>query len=187
MRIYGASDYAVTEGGGDFTEMAIAGVDPNDDLYFLDWWSGQTKADVWIERQLDLCKQWKPMMWGAEAGPIRRSVEPFLNKRIRERREYVRLEWMPTVADKPTMCRSFQARTEQRKVFLPKKDWAYDLVAQLIRFPKGKYDDKVDVCGLFGRMLDKMYAGVTPMAPDAKAANDAYRLDNDSEESWKNL
>jgi predicted phage terminase large subunit-like protein len=185
LTIYGASDYAVTEGGGDWTEHGIAGVDPNDDLYILDWWSGQTKADEWIESQLDLVKQHQPVMWGNESGPIRRAIEPFLAKRIKERRDYVRLEWMPSVADKPTRCRSFQARAASKKVFLKRgAPWAEDLLRQLLRFPIGKVDDKVDVCGLFGRMLDKMYSGSVPTF-DTETKKDPYGFDDEDVDNWK--
>ncbi len=186
LKIYGASDYAVTEGDGDWTELGIAGVDPSDDLYLLDWWSGQTKADEWIEEQLDLVKLHKPLKWASEAGQIRRAVEPFLTKRMRERKDYVSLEWLPTVADKPTMCRSFQARVEQRKVYLPKgKAWAEDLVRQLMRFPKGKVDDKVDVCGLFGRILDKMHSATIPLENTLRLVSDSYGMNEESEDTWK--
>lgn len=37
LRIYGASDYAVTADGGDYTVHGVIGVDPNDDIYVLDW------------------------------------------------------------------------------------------------------------------------------------------------------
>ena len=36
MRFYGASDYAVTADGGDFTVHLVVGVDPNDDIYIVD-------------------------------------------------------------------------------------------------------------------------------------------------------
>lgn len=36
MTIYGASDYAVTSDGGDYTEMGVAGVDEHDNIYLLD-------------------------------------------------------------------------------------------------------------------------------------------------------
>src|SRR5581483_11454613 len=49
LRIYCASDYAVTSGGGDFTVHIIVGVDPNDDLYILDLLRGQTASDEWVE------------------------------------------------------------------------------------------------------------------------------------------
>jgi hypothetical protein len=48
---YGASDYAVTEGGGDYTEHGIFAVDPLGTVYIIDWWRGQTVTDIWIERQ----------------------------------------------------------------------------------------------------------------------------------------
>ena len=186
FRKYGASDCALTEGGGDFTELGIAGVDSEDDIYILDWWSGQVTMDVWIEAQLNLCKRHKPVKWGSEAGAIKRASEPYLNKRMRERRDYVTMEWYPAIADKPTNCRAFQARAKQGKVFLPKNTpWAQDLLAQLLRAPKGKYDDKFDVVGLFGRMVDSMYGGVEPSKPALRLVRDSYDFDDGSIDEWK--
>lgn len=163
INTFGASDYAVTDGDGDATEHGVAGVDPDDNLYILDWWSGHTTADVWIEEQLDFIDDYEPWLWVGESGPIRRAVEPFLSKRMNERKSFCRLEWLPSVHDKPTRCRSFQARAASGKVYLPKnKPWADELVKQLLRFPISKRDDKVDVCSLFGRILDQMHAAIKP-------------------------
>jgi hypothetical protein len=41
LRIYGASDYAVTEGAGDYTVHLVMGVDPDDNLYVLDIGEGR--------------------------------------------------------------------------------------------------------------------------------------------------
>lgn len=186
--ICGASDYAVTEGGGDATEHGIAGLTKDSDLLILDWWHGHTTADVWIEKQLDLAKLWKPMVWGAEGGPIRRSIEPFLKKRIQERNEWIRLEWLPNVGDKPTKCRSFQARAKQHKVFLPRNTpWALELVAQLIRFPKAVRDDKVDVCGIFGQLLDKMQTPVVSRKPVLTLVDNSYGWGEEPADGWKTL
>jgi len=187
LRKYGASDYAVTEGGGDFTELGICGVDEKDDIYILDWWHGQKTADVWIDEQLRLANRHKPMMWAAEGGVIRRAIEPFLIKRMREKKEYFVCEWLPAIADKPTNCKSFQARARMGMVYLPRNTaWADDLVSQLTRFPKGKFDDIVDVCGLFGRMLDNMHGAVVPKKPELTLVRDDYGIDEDDEdESWK--
>ncbi len=188
LRKYGASDCALTEGGGDWTELGVCGIDPNDDMYLLDWWSGQTTMDVWIDEELDLVRRYGPQIWASESGQIRRATEPFLTKRMQERRTYVRLEWLPAVNDKATNCRAFQARCQQRKVFLPKgKAWAEDLVRQLVRFPKGKVDDKVDVCGLFGRIVDKMHAAMEPEKPVLRLVQDSYSFhqDEEGEDSWK--
>lgn len=155
LNIYGASDYAVTEGGGDYTEHGVFGVDQNANIYVLDWWRGQTTADVWIDRKCDLVIQYKPDCWFGEAGPIRRSVEPFMMKRMQERNAYCRVEWLASISDKPARARAIQARASMGKVFFPKHaTWKADVLGQMLKFPAGKHDDAVDVFGLFGRGLE---------------------------------
>lgn len=170
LRIYGASDYAVTADGGDWTEHGVFGLDPDGDLYLRDWWSGQTASDQWVETQLDLVDRWKPQTWIGESGPIRRAVEPFLVRRMRERRSLCRLEWLPSVHDKPTRARSFQAMAASGMVYLPREEWADRLLSQLLVFPVGVADDKVDVCSLIGRHLDRMRDARVPLAAPAKPA-----------------
>ncbi len=157
LQIYGASDYAVTDGGGDFTEHGIFGVDFDDNIYLLDWWRGQTDAEEWIENQLDLVAKYKPVTWYGEGGPIAKAIEPILKKRARERRDYCRFEWMPSIHDKPTRARPFQARLSMGKVYFPKTDWADTLTRQMLRFPAGVHDDGVDVLSLIGRALDELH------------------------------
>lgn len=187
LTVYGASDYAVTDGGGDFTEMGVAGIDKNDDLYLLDWWFGQTKANVWIDEQLDLIDKYQPLLFGGESGPIKASVEPYIIKRMRERRSYCKLEWFPSIRDKPTRARSIQARVAQRKVYLPKGvDWAERLYKQMLRFPAGAVDDGIDVLSLFGRMLDKTWAAVKPITTTNHEPQDDYKAIGEEEgESWR--
>lgn len=155
LRMYGASDYAVTDGGGDYTEHGIAGVDANNNLYVADWWRGQTTSDVWIEKKCDLILEHSPHCWFGEAGPIRRAVEPFLMRRMQQREAYCRIEWLASIADKPTRARPIQAMASMGKIFLPKNaPWKADLLNQLLRFPAGKLDDGVDVMSMFGRGLE---------------------------------
>jgi len=186
LRMYGAGDYAVSEGKGDFTEQAIAGVNSEQDLYLVDWWTGQTTADVWIDVLLNMVKKHGPVKWASEAGVIRRAIEPFLNKRMQERRIFVTMEWLPSVKDKPSNCKTFQARAKQGKVYLPRgKAWAQDLVAQLLRFPKAKFDDKVDVCGLFGRILDSMHGKVAPSGAILHLVESDYGVNDNEADNWK--
>lgn len=159
LAIYGASDYAVTEGGGDYTEHGIFGVDHQGNVYVLDWWRGQTAADKWIEALCDLIVRHQPLRWFGEAGPIRRAVEPYLIRRMEERQAYCRIEWLPSIADKPTRCRPFQALCSMGKARFPvAAPWKADLIGQLLRFPAGRHDDGVDVCSLFGRGLEHVKA-----------------------------
>lgn len=187
LRIYMASDFAVTDGSGDYTEHGVFGVDPNDNLYVLDWWHGQTAPDAWIDAMLDMVQRWKPLAWYGESGVIRRSVEPFLAKRMQERRVYCRTEWVASISDKPTRARGFQARCSMGKVYFPAgQDWSDRLTAQLMRFPAGKHDDAVDVCSLIGRAIDDLSTAQVPHVKPKKE-ND-YVLDYDDEEdSWKTV
>lgn len=159
VHVYGASDYAVTEGHGDYTEHGIFALDPFGNLYVLDWWRGQTSSDVWIEKQIDLVEEHEPLTWFGESGPIRRAVEPYLSRRMQERHTFCQLEWLPSIADKPTRCRGFQALASHGKVWLPKNaSWKAELLAQLMKFPAGQHDDAVDVCSLLGRGLEHVSA-----------------------------
>lgn len=159
LTFYGASDYAVTDGGGDYTEIGSFGVDPLGNVYIVDWWRGQTASDVWIERQCDQIIEWQPACWFGEAGQIRRAIEPYLVRRMQERSAWCRVEWLNSITDKPTRARSFQGLASMGKVFLPKRaSWKAELMNQLLRFPAGKLDDGVDVCSLFGRGLQHINA-----------------------------
>lgn len=154
LTMYGASDYAVTDKGGDFTELGIAGADGNGNLYVADWWKKQATSDVWIEAECDLILKHEPACWFGESGPIRKAVEPFLTRRMQQRNAHCRREWLASIADKPTRARPIQGLASMGKVWLPKNaPWKGDLLNQLLRFPAGKYDDGVDVLSLFGRGL----------------------------------
>ncbi len=190
LRTYGASDYAVTAKGGDYTVHVVAGVDPDDNLYILDLWRSQAESHVWVEEFINLVQRHKPLNWGEEQGQIIKSLGPFIDKRMRERRVYCRREQMASVADKPTRCRSFQARAAMGKVYLPHNaPWVADLIGEIMNFPVGKHDDQVDALGLVGRMLDVMTSGrpVKPDAPPPSKWDQAFkrRAQEQAATSWR--
>src|SRR6185437_9233451 len=163
LRTYGASDYAVTASGGDYTVHGVIGVDPDDNIYLLDWWREQTSSEEWVEAALDLMAQWKPLIWAEENGQIIKSVGPFLDRRQRERRVYSYRRQYASASNKPTRAQSIRARIAMGKVYFPSNAaWATDLVSEMLRFQAGKNDDQVDVLGLFGRMLDDLVSGTNP-------------------------
>ena len=170
------------------TEHGVCGIDEDENIYIVDWWSGQTTADKWIDSGLDLVEIYKPMMWVGEAGPIRRSIEPFLAKRSEERKVYAHLHWTTRTKDKQTTARAFQARASMKKVYLPRTQWAYDLLQQLLSFPAGKHDDKVDVCALFGLMVQDMVSGKGPAMARKKPKRDRWDRafeEDDEQFNWK--
>lgn len=155
-------DDGVTD-DGDPTEIGVFGIDPAENVYAIDWWSGQETADIWVDQIIDLIDKYKPISVVGETGPIRASVEPFLRKRMDQRKIYARLEWLPTIGDKAARARGFQALAASGKVYLPEgKDWSSSLLSQLVRFPAGARDDKVDTCGLMGRAINQAWAASVP-------------------------
>lgn len=159
VNIYGTSDYAVTDSGGDFTVHRVWAVDAAGDIYRTDGWRGQTSADVWIEEKLDLIDKHKPLAWFGESGVIQKAVEPMLLRRMRERKTYCRMEWLPSIHDKPTRARGFQARAAMGKVNM---ETGADL-SEFLTFPAGRYDDEVDVASLIGRALDMAHPAIVPV------------------------
>lgn len=163
LTIYGGSDYAVTEGGGDYTVHVVVGMDPDGRLWLLDLWRGQAASDVWIEAFCDLVQQWKPIGWAEETGQIRASLGPFLERRMRERRTYVARDQFPTRGDKSVRAQSVRGRMASDGLhFKHDAPWRADFEAELMAFPAGKHDDQVDALGLVGQLLDRMLVGRKP-------------------------
>lgn len=180
VRYYGTSDYAVTDGGGDYTVHTVWGIDSSGDVYRVEQWKGQTTSDEWIERKLDLIAKHKPLCWFGEGGVIQKAVEPMLKRRMRERNVHCRLEWMPSVADKPTRARSFQAMAATGRVHMEK---GADLSEYLV-FPAGKHDDEVDTASLIGRAIDQAHPAIIA-APKTTIRRDGYwPADSNSVDDW---
>ena len=182
LTIYGASDFAVTEpdkdmaaaGRVDWTEHGVFGMDERGDLWALDWWSGQKETDESIDGMLELARTHKPMEWWDEGGTIDKAIRPALRRRMRERSNekdtkgrqqsyYVKVEALPSIADKRARCQSFAARYQGRTTHWPRsKPWAHAVIDQLVNFGAHRHDDKYDVCGLIGRGIDKMLEAPKP-------------------------
>lgn len=189
MNIYGASDYATVDGGGDYTEHGIFGLDEFENIYVTDWWYGQTTSDVWIDRKLDLINQYYPLVWAGEGGVIRNAVEPFMLKTMQLRGLYQNMEWINPVHDKTARARSMQSFAARGKVYLPRHTpWAERLLSQMLVFPAGKYDDAVDVMSIFGMALAKTVGGKI-VAPEPTLRKDrydrAFERAEDAESNWK--
>lgn len=185
LHIYGTSDYAVTDGGGDYTVHRVWGVAPNGDIYRLDGWRGQTSSDEWIEQKLNLIQRWKPFAWFGEAGVIQKAIEPMLTRRMRERKVYCRLEWVPSIADKPTRARGIQSRLAMGAVYFePGAD-----IDEFVRFPAGKHDDDVDTASMIGRALDDAHPAITKREESKQKPDRWAKAFGESEdvEDWKTV
>jgi predicted phage terminase large subunit-like protein len=189
LQIYGASDYAITAKGGDYTVHGVFGVDRNDDIYLLDWWRQQTTSDIWIDAFLDLVKKHKPIQWAEEQGQIIKSLDPFINKRSQERSTYVAREQFTSLTDKASRAQAIRGRMAQGKVKFPSNaPWLAELERELLTFPVGVNDDQVDVLSLFGRMLDTLSSKTAPPPKQQEDRWDrAFNREEESDEAWKTV
>jgi predicted phage terminase large subunit-like protein len=143
LRIYGASDYAVTQDGGDYTVHLVVGVDADARMYVLDMWRGRTDSATWIEALGDLVDKWEPLEWAEEGGQIRASLGPFLERRLIERRSFVYRRQFPSRHDKAVRAQSIRGRMSMSGLFLPARaPWRADFESELLRFPAGVHDDQ---------------------------------------------
>ena len=160
MNIYGASDYAVSAEGNDYTVHVVIGLDPRNRLYLLDLWRGQTTSDVWIESLCDLIEKWKPVGWAEETGQIRAGIGPYLDKRLRERQLWIVRATFPSRGDKSVRAQSIRGRMAMDGLWVPAAaPWYPEFKKELMAFPAGRRDDQVDALGLIGQVLDKMVSG----------------------------
>ena len=169
MHVYGASDYAVTQDGGDYTVHLIVGIDNLDRMFLLDVWRQQVSPDKWIEAFCDLVAKWRPLGWAEEAGQIKSGVGPFLTKRLRERQLYIARKAFPSKVDKAIRAQSIRGRMAMNGLYCPfHAVWFSKFKNELLKFPAAKNDDQVDAISLVGQVLDKMVRGRAPITTDQK-------------------
>lgn len=170
LRIYAASDHAVTEKEeNDQSVLLIAGVDDSGNIYLLDCWFGRKKTDFVVERMIDLMDKWKPLFWWAGRDHITKSIGPFLKKRMAERKVYCMVSDQSETGDKQQKAQSIQGRMAMGKVYFPKKSpWVSHMIRELLRFPQATHDDFVDALAHLGRGINKMVnAGRGPANDEA--------------------
>jgi predicted phage terminase large subunit-like protein len=169
MRVIGASDYAVTANGGDYTTHIVVGIDPIGRPHVLDLWRQQATPDVWIDAWCDLVRQWKPIEWAEETGQINAAVGPFIVRRAAERQAYTYRRGFASRHDKAIRAQSIRGRMAQLGLYVPADaPWASDFIAELMQFPAGKHDDQVDALSLVGQLLDHIDAIRTSKVPERR-------------------
>lgn len=175
MSIYGASDYAVTSNGGDYTVHVIVGIAPDGRMFLLDLWRAQASSDVWVDAFCALVAKWKPIGWAEETGQIKSGVGPFLVKRMMETGAYVYREQFPTRGDKAVRAQSIRGRMALQDLYVPSDaPWLADLVNEMMSFPVGVHDDQVDALGLAGQLLDRMEAGRVKVGQSKRAVPEGH-------------
>jgi predicted phage terminase large subunit-like protein len=167
LRVAIVSDFAVTEKStADWSEHACFGIDNDGNAWLLDTWSGQVTADKSIDALLDMASRNGVRTVFDEKGVIHNSVGPALNKAMREKRIYLDVRPQSSNADKVAKVQGFIAIANTGIVHAPTmgKDriWMEQALAQVEAMPAGRHDDKADVLGLLGRVIDQILNAPSP-------------------------
>lgn len=186
LNVYGASDYAVTAGGGDYTVHVVVGLDPRGDMHLLDLWRRQADSGEWIGAWCDLVKKWRPLEWAEETGQIRAALGPMMDAAAREQKAYCVRRQFPTRGDKAVRAQGIRARMSMRGLYIPTDaPWRKDFEAELLRFPAGVHDDQVDALGLIGQLLDRVRPGVAPKPKQEPQKAAGYKSMSAGGGSWR--
>lgn len=161
LSYYGASDFAVTKGDGDWTVHILVGLDANDNLYICDVKRARVTSDISVDTMLTMGFEAKSIGWAVDRDLIQATLLPYIQKRMQERRTYITMTPLSMGRrDKRARAQAFRARCASGKVYLPRQaPWLDEFLSELLAFDNGTHDDQVDACGLIGRMLDTMVPG----------------------------
>jgi predicted phage terminase large subunit-like protein len=158
MTAFSAWDFS-TGRGTDFTVGMTAALDRDYNLYILDVKRGKwTSFDI-AEKIIDNAVEHNTRYNGMEQGQLSAMIEPILNKRMSERKQFITITPLkPGRQNKIARSMTIQARVEQGKVFLPANaPWLADFLAELLKFPNGKNDDQ---CLVAGTLVETPQGGV---------------------------
>lgn len=186
LTVYGGSDYAVTANGGDYTVHGVIGLDAQGRMWLLDLWRKQASSDRWVEAFCDMVLEWRPQGWAEETGQIKSGVGPFLERRMRDRRAFVVREAFPTRGDKAIRAQSIRGRMALDGLYVPvDAPWYEQFVSELLTFPAGKNDDQVDMLGLIGQLLDRMFVPTKPEDKKKAEPLDWFEEPDDDAVNWR--
>lgn len=159
MYVFVAWDLAVGQRqSNDWTVGVVGALDWKDDLYIIDVlrakWQSINQADVIIDTHV----KYGATLTGIEKGVLEMALRPHLDRRMKERRQYIPLaegdSALKPVTDKIVRARPLQGRMQQGKVlFVHGQPWLDTVQQELLRFPGALHDDIVDGMAWLVRMV----------------------------------
>lgn len=156
--VYASIDFALGEHEkSDKVAICVAGMDPEGILHVLDVISERMDPVQSMEAMFEIQRLYNPVFWVVEDENISKAIGPFLNQEMMKRGEWLELVRIRPTKEKQQRAVSIKARMRAGGVrFDSDAPWYGDLLAEMLDFPRGKTDDKVDALAWIGLMLDKV-------------------------------
>jgi len=157
LDIYCAGDFAISKTDqANWTVFLVAGLDQAGNIYMLDEFRGRWNSNEIIDVMFKIQDKYHPRKFGLEKGHISLTMDSFLQSRIRveKRYDFHYEELKPGKADKQLRARSIQGLMAYGRVLWPEGAlWVTEYINELLRFPNGVNDDRVDAAAWLGKML----------------------------------
>jgi predicted phage terminase large subunit-like protein len=178
--MYASIDFALgKDDKGDNTAICIAGMDSSGILHVVDMYAHRYSPTEAVDKMFELQEMYDIQTWVVEDDNISKAIGPFLDQEMMKRQVFLYLERIRPHKDKQARATSIQARMRAQGVrFNSTAPWYFDLFNELVNFPRGKTDDRVDALAWIGLMLAKMVPSATREELDELAWEEEMGIDD---------
>jgi len=160
----------------DYTVGTVALQDEDDVLHFAEQVSFKSNdPDFIVKSILDLAQKWysSSLILGFEDGQIWKTLEMTFLKECKKRSFYPRFEPLPPLTDKEVRASPLKGRMQAGMVsFNEKAEWYDACKNEMLRFPAGVHDDRVDSCAWTAQLALKRPA---PRSAKKTAAKKSWK------------
>lgn len=161
-----AVDLALSVGHGDWTVMAVCGLDSDRRLHIIDVWRARVPPNESAEMCFDLCQRYRPTVVLIDDDNASKIWMRLVHELARGRNSSIPLYPLPMRGkDKETRAAALRGFFLADRVRLQRAPWNAEVMRELLAFPGGDHDDIIDALGLVGRHL---VSASSPSPPVAK-------------------
>lgn len=183
---YAAIEFALgVDDKGDNTAIIVGGLDSENMLHIIDCYAAKYDPVEAVEKMFELQRIYDISEWIVEDENIAKAIGPFLNLEMVRRGEYMTLTKIRPHKDKQHRATSIKARMRARGVkFDVGAEWYNGLLGEMLSFPRGKTDDRVDALAWLGLMMDRFSPSLTRKELDELAWEEEMGEDEDDGRSY---
>lgn len=156
MYVAMAVDLAISQKTeADYTALVVAGMDPQWNVYVLDYLRGKWSPSEIVDNIFDMQSRWKPNMVGMETNGFQRTLKFAVEDEMRRRKQYFGVDEIKNGPErsKENRIKSLEPFYRQGKVFHALWMKGKDFETELLTFPKGRHDDIIDALAMCLPML----------------------------------
>jgi predicted phage terminase large subunit-like protein len=160
---YAAIEFALgANDKADNTAIVVGGLDPDNMLHIVDVVAKRMDPVEATNLMFDLQKIYNIDCWVVEDENIAKAIGPFLNLEMMRRNEFMTLLRIRPHKDKLRRATAIKARMRAHGVkFDWNAEWFPAFQGEMMAFPRGKTDDRVDALAWLGIMMDKFSPSMT--------------------------